>query len=95
MFTVKFYNESGSRIVLKEAESFTILKSLDGSGAEISLHQKNSADDIRIDIGYEENVGRDVNWPPIYQKAIIENSHGRTTEIIGLGLPKCTGKNKA
>lgn len=83
MFTIKFYSNDGYRSIIKEAESFTILRGGDG-GAEITLHQKNSLDDSRIDIGDDGPNGptRLSDWPPVYGKAIIENSAGKTTEII-------------
>lgn len=82
MFTIKFYNCDGFRQVIKEAESFTILRSDDGC-AEITLHQKNQSDDSRVDIKDERD--QVCNWsPPCFGKAIIENAAGRTTEIIVL-----------
>lgn len=88
MFTIKFYSADGLRQVIKEAESFTILRSPIGGdgGAEITLHQKNHADDCRVDIAEDGPNGpiRKDGWPPVYGKAIIENAAGRTTEIIVL-----------
>lgn len=82
MFTIKFYSRDGYRQVIKEAESFTILRSEDGL-AEITLHQKNPGDDSRIDIKDEKD--QVCSWsPPCFGKAIIENAAGRTTEIIVL-----------
>lgn len=81
MFTIKFYSQGGFRQVIKEAESFTILRAEDGT-AEITLHQKNQADDSRIDIN--DDGPKPDGWPPRYSKAIIENAAGRTTEIIAL-----------
>lgn len=83
MFTIKFYSGDGCRQIIREAESFTILRSPDTSGsAEITLHQKVGFESCRIDIG-DERVQRPDGWPPIFAKAIIENSSGRTTEIVG------------
>jgi hypothetical protein len=83
MFTIKFYQTSagGSRQVIKQAESFTILRADDGS-AEITLHQKNGADDSRVDI--KEAAPHNEGAPPRFESAIIENAAGRTTEIIKL-----------
>lgn len=83
MFTAKFYSHDGCRQIIKEAESFTILRSPIGGdgGAEITLHQKNG-DSCRIDI--VEDLPRPEGWPPVFGKAIIENAAGRTTEIIAL-----------
>jgi hypothetical protein len=82
MFTIKFYSADGYRQVIKQAESFTILRIKDGT-AEITLHQKNQGDDCRIDIA--DDVERHTaGCPARYGKAIIENAAGRTTEIIVL-----------
>lgn len=84
MFTIKFYNTgpNGFRQVIKQAESFTILRGDDGT-AEITLHQKDPTDDRRIDIA---DVGppRPDGWPPCFESAIIENAAGKTTEMINL-----------
>lgn len=77
MFTIKFYSDGRSKIL--SAESFTILRG--NGGAEITLHQKNQADDRRIDIG-PAGEPCDPNWPPMFQRAIIENAAGKTTEMI-------------
>lgn len=84
MFTIKFYSGDGCRQIIREAESFTILRpplGEDGT-AEITLHQKVGFESSRIDIG-DERVQRPEGWPPIFAKAIIENSFGRTTEVVG------------
>lgn len=83
MFTIKCYSHDGYRNVIRSAESFTILRDRDGE-AEITLHQKNAADDCRMDIKFADKP-REPGWPPIFSRAIIENAAGKTTEIIGLG----------
>lgn len=86
MFTIKFYSTSphshpgAYRQVIKEAESFTILRGDDGT-AEITLHQKNSGLDSRIDIS---DCPRPTGSPPCFESAIIENAAGKTTEMINL-----------
>lgn len=81
MFTIKFYSADGHRSVIREADSFTVLRGADGS-AEITLHQK-SGEDYRIDIeGLHPAPPREEGWPPIFSKAIIENASGKTTEVI-------------
>lgn len=80
MFTIKFYSSDGYRSIIKEAESLTVLRGGDG-GAEITLHQK-TGDSCRIDIEGQEPRPRPEGWPPVYGKAIIENSAGKTTEVI-------------
>lgn len=82
-FTIKFYSDDGFRQIIRTAESFTILRG--GNEAEITLHQKNPADDSRIDIKAPADLADPNVYPPRYAKAIIENEHGRTTEIIVLG----------
>jgi hypothetical protein len=62
------------------AESFTILRDPAGC-AEITLHQKNQTDDSRVDVGPADDK-RDALWPHLFQRAIIENAAGRTTEMI-------------
>lgn len=84
MFTIKLYGQNNYRQRILEAESFTILRSDDG-GAEITLHQKNSSDDSRVDISFSGSacIASDV---PSFEKAIIENSVGKTTEIVAPSL---------
>jgi hypothetical protein len=87
MFTIKLYIGSGCRQVIRTAESFTILRGSGDEttvGAEITLHQKNSSEDTRVDI-LPEGTPRGENWPPYFQRAIIENAAGKTTEIIVAG----------
>lgn len=64
---------------------------MDGMFAEITLHRKDG-DDIRYDIGLPNvraevlpNVRAEV-WPPVFQRAIIENVAGKTTEIISVPM---------
>jgi hypothetical protein len=84
MFTIKFYSTGpnspgGYRQVIKEADSFTILRADDGT-AEITLHQK-SGDDTRIDIN---DAPTQDGWPARFESAIIENAAGKTTEMVSL-----------
>lgn len=88
MFTIKLYTGStshpdGYRQRILSADSFTILRSPDGSG-EITLHRK-TGDDQRVDIG--DPAKRRPDWPEVFERAIIENAAGKTTEIIGLRGP--------
>jgi hypothetical protein len=83
MFTIKFYSDGRQKIL--SAESFTILRG--GGGAEITLHQKNQHEDRRIDIASAE-IEPATDMPPVYQRAIIENAAGKTTEIIEAGPAK-------
>lgn len=80
MFTIKAYkhNEFSCRVL--SAKSLTILRLEDGS-AEITLHQHSGHDDSRIDIG-SDDVGRTAGSPDLYEKVIVENEFGKTTEII-------------
>lgn len=85
MFTIKLYTGNGFRQKILEAESFTILRgkaSTFGDETEITLHQKNANDDSRVDIRSEKSLAPGYQGPPVFQKAIIENAAGRTTEII-------------
>lgn len=87
MFTIKFYSGDGCRQIIREAESFTILRCPPGNDdgtAEITLHQKDGSRDSRIDIA--DDSKQPDGWPPRYAKAIIENSFGKTTEIVSLGI---------
>jgi hypothetical protein len=78
MFTIKLYTDHG-RMKIIAAESFTILRGKDGT-AEITLHQKNMTDDVRYDIRpYGPEL---ISGPEIFQKAVIENALGKTSEII-------------
>ena len=78
MFTIKFYAGLGERQIILAAESFTILRGRDG-GAEVTLHQK-SGDSIRYDVGIDR--GNRLDGPQLFDRAIIENAMGKTTEII-------------
>jgi hypothetical protein len=81
MFTIKLYQDAGRQKILA-AESFTILRGGSSPGeAEITLHQKNG-DGVRYDIRPEPTEYYE--GPTIFQRAIIENSAGKTTEIIQL-----------
>jgi hypothetical protein len=86
MFTIKFYSGDGCRQIIREAESFTILRCPPGpdddGSAEITLHQKVGFESCRIDIGDDSKCSLPEGFPPRFAKAIIENSAGRTTEII-------------
>ena len=88
MFTIKFYSSDGFRQRILAAESFTILRSSplkfgDDGSAEITLHGCKDGD-CRYDIKDDGNGQCGYSGPPRFQKAIIENSAGRTTEIISL-----------
>lgn len=89
MFTIKLYSGDGFRQLIREAENFTILRGPSqaaDNAAEITLHQKNRAEDCRFDIKDENGEPKPADgfYPPRFAKAIIENSAGRTTEIISL-----------
>ena len=76
MFTIKAYADGFITRIL-EADSFTILDGPNGT-REITLH-RDSGEDVRIDV-CQKPSGPDRF--PYYQKAIIENAAGKTTEII-------------
>jgi hypothetical protein len=79
MFTIKLYADQGYRQRIIEAESFTLLRPSDGS-VEITLHGvrlNGEMMDCRFDLGAPPRAD---NLP--WDKAIIENAHGKTTEII-------------
>lgn len=86
MFTIKFYSTTspnspaGYRQKILQADSFTILRMDDGT-AEITLHQKDHAEDRRFDINGDPAQD---GWPPRFESAIIENAAGKTTEMINL-----------
>lgn len=77
MFTLKFYANETRRLRIEEADSLTILR--DGESAEITMHRR-AGDDIRLDVTDREPATSDA--PLTYEKVIIENSAGKTTEII-------------
>lgn len=86
MFTIKFYSEDNYRQVIEEADSFTVLRGPKDAVVEITeitLHRR-TGEDKRIDIGKAPHQGE--NWPPVFYRAIIENSAGKTSEIIAAGL---------
>lgn len=78
MFTIKVYEGLKQRIYA--AESFTILRG-DNGEAEITVHTKDSRDDFRLDV---RHAGLD-EPARVFDKAIIENAAGKTTEVITLG----------
>jgi hypothetical protein len=83
MFTIKLYSDDGGRQIIKEAESFTILR---GNGEfEITLHQRMQHEDRRYDVKPDIKASYPAGTPPRFAKAIIENSSGRTTQILALG----------
>jgi hypothetical protein len=87
MFTIKLYPKNNFRQRILEADSFTILRNSPSTNtihAEITLH-RNNGDDCRYDIG--DDIEREVGAPDVYQKAIIENSSGKTTEIVSTPGP--------
>lgn len=84
MFTIKLYSDNAARRRIYEADDFTILRfapDVQVAGpqwVEVTAHRK-SGDDFRFDIGaspYEPAGG-------VWERLIIENAAGRTTEIIG------------
>jgi hypothetical protein len=83
MFTIKFYSTGrnspdGYRQVIKEAESFTILRGDDGT-AEITMHHPNG--DFRLDVN---DAPAPDGYVDRFESAIIENASGKTTEMIAL-----------
>lgn len=102
MFTIKLYKQNGSYQRIFQAESFTVLREVpDGvpvaigqpktCHSEITAHGKEGDLSTRFDIGdspYEPDGG-------IWEKAIIENMAGRTTEIIGHNQPAYGGVGQA
>lgn len=87
MFTIKLYGASGCRQRILEAESFTILRPpVEDNGdveAEITLHQKSG--NIRYDIA-RVLPGVGYEGPERFERAIVENAAGKTTEMISLPM---------
>ena len=87
MFTIKLYSAGGFRQRIIEARSFTILRPPagpdDDGSAEITLHDTPDGD-VRYDIKDEGPPTSGYAGPQRFAKAIIENSAGRTTEMIAL-----------
>lgn len=85
MFTIKLYADLGARMRIHAADDFTILSVLEkdtpmgGEWVEITAHRKIGVD-IRFDIGPSPYTPEGGVW----DKAIIENAMGRTTEIIDM-----------
>lgn len=81
MFTIKLYADGAYRMKIMQADEFTVLRSFSDAGdawSEITAHRK-SGDDIRFDVGNSPALPDGGVW----EKVIIENAAGRTTEIIG------------
>lgn len=88
MFTIKLYRDSGWRQRILEAESFTILRPNEGDTvAEITLHRALGPNgeyrDERHDVTYGCD-GPHAGSPEAWERAIIENAMGKTTEMISL-----------
>ena len=82
MFTIKCYTDGG-RCVIREAESFTILRDDRSGEAEITIHHP--AGDLRVDVKDVHNdQPPDVHAPRIFQWAYIENAAGKTVERLHL-----------
>ena len=77
-------------MTLRSAESFSILRSDNDGSAEITLHQRDPGDDRRYDIVGPADIPRPPHWPEVFDKAIIENAAGRTTEIVVLHPVPCS-----
>lgn len=98
MFTIKLYKGNGFRQRLLEAESFTILRNLESGTSEITLHRSPGPNgefrDERFDVTSASLADADgpadddglglVSVDRRYERAIIENAAGKTTEIISL-----------
>lgn len=75
MFTIKLYGMNG-RSRIEQADSFTIVRQ--DFNFEITLHRK-TLDDVRFDVSLDEPDDSDTTH---WEKAIIENQFGATTEVI-------------
>jgi hypothetical protein len=82
MFTIKCYTEQG-RCIIRQAESFTILRDDRTGEAEITLHNEPASE--RVDIVPADRK-REEGWPPMFQWAYIVNEAGNTVEIIRLKM---------
>jgi hypothetical protein len=92
MFTIKCFTDGG-RCVIREAESFTILRDNKSGEAEITIHHP--AGDSRVDVkDVHSDRPLDVHLPPIFQWAYIENAAGKTVERIHL-RPAEASRDKA
>lgn len=81
MFTIKLYKDNSYKRIY-EAESFTILNESyltepKKSWSEITAHFKDG-EGLRFDVGPSPYIPSGGCW----DKAIIENAFGKTTEII-------------
>lgn len=97
MFTLKLYAMGGTRMSIVEAERFTVLQVPSNTvpfGAEITAHRAVGFDE-RFDVhgGLPGNPHKPLSGG--WEKAIIENSAGRTTEIIGWDVPSDLSELKA
>lgn len=89
MFTLKLYGAEEFRQVIRQADSFTILRPKDGH-VEISAH---TADGSYLYDLYAPNLMPDYESAvPIFARAIIENEKGRTTEMVWPTDPNGPGK---
>lgn len=86
MFTIKLYTDDDFHQIIETADSFTVLREQNGE-AEITLHRRSLSGDCRFDIKPRFEIGTDEAGPPRFQKAIIENAAGKTTEMISLPFP--------
>lgn len=84
MFTIKLYRDGGYSQRILEAEGFSIIRP-QGGGAEIMLHRPLGPNgeyrDERFDVSAQEPPN---DQGPYYERAIIENAMGKTTEIVAI-----------
>lgn len=82
MFTLKLYADDGFRQRIVECESFTVLRPTN-CAPEITCHgvrDQGAWHDIRFDIVGNSQSEHEPEFR--WDKAILENSNGKTTEIV-------------
>jgi hypothetical protein len=79
MFTVKLYREGRLRVLA--ALSFTVVEDCDAV-KQITLHRGDSVDDECFWIGSVIDARSHVDGHRLYDRAIVENANGKTTEMI-------------
>lgn len=85
MFTVKLYR--GTRIRIASAASFTVVDEGDATLKGVTLHQTNGDDEVYYVGARDPERHSYVDEHRVYDRAIIENGNGKTTEIIYAALP--------
>lgn len=83
MFTVKLYANGKQRIL--SCESVTSYAWDHGTAFQLTLHQRDAAQDAAYNVGDPAGCPQSCSGEIWWERAIIENATGKTTQIISHG----------